>query len=172
MAETARGGPSSKLNLKALDLDHSRNLFAKSIGWEDFTSVNEDERAAVDELLEELDGLPLGIRQMGGLIKFKKSTARRFLSRYRKDAGHTEKISGRFNSSLDQDYKFTLSTVWKMSFEALKSDARDTGFQVLGMMALLSPDSIPLDLFQQDIDGGPDALDDGKYVEKSLRRVC
>ena len=147
VAQAARGGPETKLNVKALSVKEGRTLFSKKLARDDTKPVAESENAAMELLLDHLGGLPLGICQIASLINLKGSTVKSFLHRYTREAGNTKKISGIFTDPFDQDYNHGLETVWKMSFDLLREPSHNGSFELLGMISLLSPDLIPADLF-------------------------
>lgn len=127
---------------------------------QDPRGLGSEETEAVAHLLQLLGGLPLGIRQSVALIKSKNWTVSKYLQRYNKEAGNTEKLIGRSHRdfTFDQDYGYALHNVWQMSFDALK-EVRDA-YNLLGILALLSPDSIPIELFM------------GKEVASSFLDFC
>ena len=147
VAQATRGGNTTKLNVKPFSQQDSYKLFTRPMAWNDSHKIDVDESEALELLLEQLGGLPLGICQMASLVRLKIATIQSFLHRYNKEAGDTRKLSGIFHGPFDQDYSYALETAWEISFGALEADPKDGAFQLLGMISLLSPDSIPTDLF-------------------------
>jgi hypothetical protein len=131
------------LNMEPLSSEAAWILFATLMKWDDLTAIPESEIEAAKILLEKLQGLALGIWQVAALIKVQDRGVEHFLERYQSGR---ERQDG--PPKLD-DYQFDLDTVWKASFSAME-ERRHSGsdaFDVLGIIAFLSPDEIPNDIF-------------------------
>ncbi|KAK1830086.1 hypothetical protein QBC39DRAFT_426826 [Podospora conica] len=91
-----------------------------------------------------LGGLPLALHQMAALINARSYSISGFHAMYLKYERrlHKEKKGGW--KSLG--YKHSLDTVFELSFENLGTEAR----ACLGVLSLLSADSVPLEVFQSD----------------------
>ncbi|KAI9823783.1 MAG: hypothetical protein M1832_002340 [Thelocarpon impressellum] len=159
VADAARGHVSTKLQIQKLNSTHSWLLFSRLLmdwrsEWRDESTILLKEREAAVALLRELDGLPLGIRQIAALIKRRGKTVAKFLDLYRRKAGNTEMLLGTSKTfHFDQDYGLALDTVWKMSFEILVTGHDQHAATLLGLMSLLSPDVILTQLFLDESDG-------------------
>lgn len=134
-----------RLHIQPFDSAAAWNLFATIMDWDDPSTVPDSEAEAARSLLLKLQGLALGIRQMAALIKVKGKGVEHFLGRYKKGRVTNE------GSKLD-DYQFSLDTVWKESFSAVRKGLSDEenphdGFHLLGVIVFLSPDEIPNEIF-------------------------
>jgi NB-ARC domain len=110
----------------------------------------EVEKAAAKTLLDKTGGLPLAITHAASLIKNPKignspgksddTSVRGFLEIFRESHGSLpERQSGP-----REPLFHSLDTIWSIAFKALNPNAR----ALLGVLALLSPDLILIDLFQ------------------------
>ncbi|KAI0872529.1 hypothetical protein GGS24DRAFT_467087 [Hypoxylon argillaceum] len=116
--ETAAG---SSFLLHLLSLDIADNLSAS-------------ETKSAFDLSQRLDGHALAIAQMAGLIYRRKWSIEEFIAIY--DA-NTRRMHGEAKGN-------SLDTVWYLSFKSL--DVECSAF--LGVLSLISPDSIPIALFE------------------------
>ncbi|KAI0104342.1 P-loop containing nucleoside triphosphate hydrolase protein [Nemania sp. FL0031] len=99
--------------------------------------------ASAEELSNELGGLPIGIVQMVALMRKRKTPIKRFLEDYRqnKSAYHDKEVVSM--TGIYPEIKPTIGSNWTMSFDSLQ----DRSKSLLGILSLLSPDSIPQELF-------------------------
>ncbi|KAK5062765.1 hypothetical protein LTR84_004840 [Exophiala bonariae] len=122
-------------------------------GWQDLQNVPEDEASAAKLLLEEMGGLPLGIKHISSIMKARKLSAIKFLQLYRDQAGNVEtlqQLRGGKNVTFDKDYKFGLHNVWKVAFTELSSTSENwNAYCLLAVICLLAPDGIPSELMLQ-----------------------
>lgn len=122
--------------------------FSKTEGAElvlrllDRSDVGENEEKAAKELASKLNGHALAIDQMTALIHYRGWSIANFNISYDK---HTKAIHRTHRSSRPKDYDFFLDTVWDMSFQSLDI----SGSKLLGMLCLMSPDSIPRQVLLQ-----------------------
>jgi len=131
------------LHMEPLSSEAACNLFVTLMKWDGLTTIPESEIEAAKMLLEKLQGLALGIRQMAAIIKVQDRGVKYFLERY-----HSGRERQDGSLKLD-DYEFDLDTVWKASFSDIE-ERRSSGsdaFDVLGIIAFLYPDEIPNDIF-------------------------
>ena len=153
VARSARGNPTDCLQFKPFDFDSSLTMFNKLMGDDENGSNRESPRPeeieATEKLLKHLGGLPLGIRQAAALIKTKDWTVADYLEKYHEESGSLEKTTSGLHGDFtnDQDYGFALHNVWKVSFDLLKQSGTKDAHSLLGILALLFPDNIPVDLF-------------------------
>jgi tetratricopeptide (TPR) repeat protein len=158
-------GPAAALQLGRLSEEDSQSVFINQLKmnprrpeWNEPDKVSAAEREAMHWLLQKLDGLPLGIRQCAALIRVKNCSVSKFVTRYERLSGNTEKLVSSSNSSftIDQSYNFVLHTVWAMSFNMLADSENRRAFRLLGCLSMISPDVIHSDLFCQSFNDDPD----------------
>ncbi|KAI0101554.1 P-loop containing nucleoside triphosphate hydrolase protein [Nemania sp. FL0031] len=113
----------------------------------------EDDERALKSLSKKVDGLPLALRAISGLMNARESMrASSFMSLYDQDSRGLLKSSARV---VDYDHdesrvigqEHVLDRIWRMSFEQL--DDLPIPRLLLGVCSLLCPDGIPLSLLQQ-----------------------
>jgi len=105
----------------------------------DNTCQSFDEAADIEHLIKELGGLALGIEQMAAYIGSRKWTVPEFLAKYRKMDKMAEKIN-----SKHEGRAHSLATVWEMHFQYFKGKSAS---KFLGMLSIIGPDNIPIELF-------------------------
>ncbi|KAK3984313.1 hypothetical protein QBC44DRAFT_388576 [Cladorrhinum sp. PSN332] len=104
-----------------------------------FDKLEKEEQDAVGCLLEQMDGLPLGIQQIVALIRFKDS------------ADNIAKFADRYKRQLhgfhrdDHLAEHTLHTLWKGAFNTIQAQ-RDP-WVILGVLSFLRAEGIPEDIF-------------------------
>lgn len=157
VAEAARGPHEAKWQLKVLGEDEAWDMFEGMLtghhkDWPK-GGAKEEEVDAGKKLLQRLGGLPLGIRQMAALIRKKRPpmSVERFVTFYDRSAGNSQTLAGGKGFKVASDYPFALETVWALSFEDLYEKQRSgesDAYSLLGIVAFLAPDEIPMDLFK------------------------
>lgn len=106
--------------------------------------LNADEES-IKVLLKLLDGHALGIEQMAAYIQYRNISTKQFLSQYEKKS-----MSRRIHKSKDgMASPHSLATLWGIQFEGISGT---TASKLLGLLSLLSPSGIPMDLFVVDED--------------------
>ncbi|KAK7990146.1 hypothetical protein PG989_010461 [Apiospora arundinis] len=112
-----------------------------------------DELDSARKVAKYLGGLPLAINQMAALINARNYSIEAFSLMYEK---HDQRLhSQKKNGFKYMGYNHALDTVWDLSFKNLQRDARSC----LGILSLLSADSIPVEVFTTAQAGGrPDIL--------------
>ena len=100
-----------------------------------------DERPQIRKLLLELDGLALGIEQIAAYISYRQETIESFLQQYERAAKRI------YTNTQGSPAEQSLATVWEVQFEKIRGTNAAT---VLGILSLLAPDSIPINLFIPD----------------------
>jgi hypothetical protein len=97
--------------------------------------------AAAVDLSKKLGGHALAVNQMAAFINARSMSIREFLALYEKSPNklHRQKKEGWKSLS----YNHAIDTIWKLSFDALSSSAK----QILGVLCLVAPESIPEKLF-------------------------
>ncbi|KAK0612447.1 hypothetical protein B0T17DRAFT_407350 [Bombardia bombarda] len=104
--------------------------------------LSSENRDAVCYLLEQMDGLVLGIHQIAALIRFQDLTddIAKFADRYKRQPqrllGKSDGIEGH-----------TLATLWEMSFALISPSKNINAWLVLGIISFLQADEIPTAIF-------------------------
>jgi len=112
------------------------------------STISSKDNELLLRLVNKVGGLPLGLQVMAGLVNAWNLPVSKFLDLY--DQNERDLMTN-FGRVIDYDHDVTrvvgeehvLDNVWKMSFEKLGSDAK----ALLGLMCLLSPDQVPISLF-------------------------
>jgi hypothetical protein len=99
-----------------------------------------DEKSAAAQLTAKLGGHPLAISQMAAIIKSRNYSISNFNDAYDKNR---KKIHRTHHCTLPARYDHFLDTVWRISFDFLQPRGR----ALLGVISIISPDSIPSKLF-------------------------
>jgi hypothetical protein len=98
------------------------------------------------DIVKEVGGLPLAIRQIGCYLATTHADARSFLRRYQEREGEAHRVDNYVvmgSSSPSQ----CLGTVWDLTFSKLSPSS----IFLLNAMVMLDPDGIPTDLFTDDM---------------------
>ncbi|KAF8242034.1 TPR-like protein [Wilcoxina mikolae CBS 423.85] len=101
-------------------------------------NVTFEEESAI-ALVSEVGGHPLAIRQMASYVSTTNLTLSNLLKLYRESAMEDHVWA----QSVGKTYRFTVATVWKVSYDKLDPYARF----LLGVIALMNPEKIPEKLF-------------------------
>ncbi|KAM0431517.1 hypothetical protein ACHAPT_005495, partial [Fusarium lateritium] len=103
-------------------------------------ALSEGDQDAVKFLLNDMDGLALGIRQLASFIKYKNLT-----DDIAKFAGQYKRYLPRILDKSHGIEGHNLQTLWKATFESIQDhpDAKT----MLGLLCCLEPDNIPKELF-------------------------
>lgn len=122
--------------------DEGTEALLRMATWNRSVPVDKEAAAHMNKML---GGLPLGISQIAAIIRNKKISIKRFSAIYEEDKRrwHMENPKGGYHAGYDQN----LNSVWHVSFKFLAEHANAKA--VLGILCLLSPDSIPQELFNQ-----------------------
>ncbi|KAF2229279.1 hypothetical protein EV356DRAFT_580965 [Viridothelium virens] len=134
-----RFGRTLRLELGPLAWTDGMQLFRSLRSSFDAEAQLDDEPEEAKEILHELGGLPLGIELYSAYIGFRHYTLRQFLNKQDKVARQVLKTDAATETS------HSLASVWEMHFEAIMNS---NASQLLGVMSLISPDDIPVELFQ------------------------
>lgn len=105
---------------------------------------NAAEREAAAQLAEQLGYLPLALEQAGAFITAKKARFKDYLAGYRKRRLELLDESG----PVTGDYPESVATTWAMNFGEIEKGSAAAS-DLLRASALLSPDSIPLELITE-----------------------
>ena len=128
------------------------NMAAAAVGCEPCRT--EEDRDAVNELVDELGGLPLALEQAGSHIKALKFTYSQYLLEFRKRKMkliQQKKANPSFEVSRE---RLAVHTTWLMNFEYASKLATDHGLEELtsvmvDLSGYLNPDDIPCDVINQ-----------------------
>ncbi len=134
------GGNSEILELQPFGDDDATTLFKNLKDHGKKRDISHDEQEALVTLLGHLGGLALAIQQMAAYISYRGLSVREFLEKYDKMAPSIHKKGDGSSAS------HTLSTCWELSFAAIR-EKHPFANALLGIMSMLSPDVIQLDLF-------------------------
>ncbi|OAP56961.1 hypothetical protein AYL99_09073 [Fonsecaea erecta] len=128
------------LRVGVFELKEGRNFFKSQLTWEEDLESSPVEVSAIDELVCEFDGLPIGLCTAAVYMDTKQYSPSRFLRLYkqRKEAVTTLKMP---------NVGKTLQTLWDVSLDSLTRDGED----YLCRLAFLDPDSIAMDLFEDEL---------------------
>lgn len=155
-----------RIALRKLAPEEARQLFNSVRKLRDPGCNPDEESDTTAELLESIDGLALGVKQMASYIGTKRMTVSHFLEQYRKMAKY---ILGR----AAPDDNHSLGTLWSVQFEAIKGS---NAARLLGILAIAGPNSFPTDLLQLEASPsfaeGPDwvgFLDDPGEYETTIQ---
>jgi tetratricopeptide (TPR) repeat protein len=126
--------------------------------------------AAARDLGDELGGLPLALEQAAAYMEMNATTPQEYLALYRE---HRLRL---LNEAAAGDDRRTIETTWGISLDAIRRD-RPAAIELMGVLSLLAPDQIPLDLVRKHAwsvspalaAAGSDTLEWNRVVE-ALRR--
>ncbi|KAI0157224.1 hypothetical protein GGR57DRAFT_461278 [Xylariaceae sp. FL1272] len=146
--DVARNPAAECIQIDPFDVAEGCTMLLKQIGLDPSVSSNQQH---AEDITKALGGLPLALSQIGGFIAQRRLALKDFLALYERNAA---KIDAR--KITKDDYEYTLSTVWNVSFEKLPEDST----KLLNMMVFFDPDSIDEEIFfegsQTDVDLDPD----------------
>lgn len=151
-----------RIALPKLAPEEARQLFNSVRKLRDPRCNPDKEGNTTTDVLESIDGLALGVKQMASYIGTKRMTMSTFIEQYRNMFKY---ILGR----AAPDDNHSLGTLWSVQFEAIR---RSNAAKLLGILAISGPNSFPTDLLQLEASpsstGGPDwvgFLDDPSEYE-------
>ncbi|KIX07673.1 uncharacterized protein Z518_02327 [Rhinocladiella mackenziei CBS 650.93] len=128
----------TRLQLEKFNPEDSLRLFNHLRVIRDPTADINGEIAETKELLEEVDGLALGIKQMACYIAKKRLTIPLFREKY-------TKMAKSIINSKAEGVHHALGTLWRVQF----LDIQDTSAsKLLGLLSLCAPNDIPRELFE------------------------
>ncbi|KAK5627029.1 hypothetical protein RRF57_002744 [Xylaria bambusicola] len=151
---------SSPIALKSFKVEDGAQLLKRYLKFPSaqLADMLNDEKA-LKSLSERVDGLPLGLHAIAGLINARKSTtASRFLALYDKGSRKLLKSSARIvdyeaDTSRVVGKEHVLDRIWYMTFGQLDAQIAEGEFPrprlLLGVCALFCPDGISLSLLGQ-----------------------
>jgi tetratricopeptide (TPR) repeat protein/DNA-binding XRE family transcriptional regulator len=101
-----------------------------------------EDRAAAERIVQEMDGLPLALVQVGAYVDETGCSLADYLGLY---STHRKELLARPGSLL-LDYSETVATTWLLSFQQIEQQS-PAAADVLRLCAFLAPDAIPEELF-------------------------
>lgn len=165
---------SSEVSLKPFSVEPATKVLLDSMRYSESQVLNEEDRDALKALATKVDGLPIGLRVIAGLMNVnarKNTTASKFLTMYNKGAVKLLKNAGRIidyegDSTRRVGSEHVLNRIWFLSFEQLDKSGDEKGEAriLLGILALLCADGVPKSLF------GTDVMDNN--APQDLMQVC
>ena len=138
--DTANGSFIVTIELRKFDPDTSLRLFSRVRKARDSGCDTDSETEATKEVLEFIDGLALGIKQMASFIASKRCTISVFQDKYTTMARY---ILTR--NSLEDTH--SLATLWTLQFQNIQAT---NAFKLLGIIALAHAEDIPRNLLELD----------------------
>ncbi|KAI1173816.1 hypothetical protein F4777DRAFT_556394 [Nemania sp. FL0916] len=152
---------SSEISLKPFSNEDSVNVLRDMMKFAAFQIRSQKDEDALKVLANKVDGLPLGLRIIAGLMNIntrKHKTVAKFLEMYNRHANKLMKDSGRIveyegDSTRRVGAEHVLNRIWYMSFTQLENEdeKKDEARVLLGILCLFCPDGIPQSLFGADI---------------------
>ena len=142
--DPAAGG----MEIEVFKEDDGSSFLMTLIGRESYSA---DERGAARQLSARLGGLPLALATMASQVRLRRKSVADFLVLYERHPRQLHKE----RRGIEAFYKLSLVSCWQTAFEFLGDDAS----VILGIVALVAPDSIPETLFKlQDSSSLPSEL--------------
>lgn len=133
------------LEIKEWDTDTGSQFLLHLLSTDIGHQLTEDEAHSAQELARSLSGHALAISLMAGLIHRRSWSIKEFVELYKRQP---QKVHGIFGNN-------SINALWDMSFRNLNERSR----AILGVLAFLTPDSIPQALFEpKDTSNCPDSL--------------
>lgn len=133
-------GTPTRIQLEKFSPEDSLNLFNGLRLLRHPQADVENEKEQTKELLELIDGLALGIKQMAFYISSKKMKIFKFQEQYNKMAKYILEHKTPSTSH-------TLGTLWSVQFEGIWGS---NASKLLGLLSLCGPENIPRELFELD----------------------
>lgn len=99
-------------------------------------SLSETNQKDVDEVVKIIDGLPLAVFQMAGVIARQQMGFDEFVEQYQDEKKRERFMGAKMIGLRANEYSYTLASVWR--FEKLKSSRR-----LVDVLSFLDPDGIP-----------------------------
>ncbi|KAI0191096.1 hypothetical protein F4808DRAFT_476374 [Astrocystis sublimbata] len=152
---------SSEISLKPFAIEDSIMVLRDLMKFKTLQIRGQEDESALKVLADKIDGLPLGLRVIAGLMNInsrKDMTVSKFLNLYSKGSNKLLKTSGHIveyegDRTRRIGTEHVLNRVWNMSFMQLENDSerKDEARVFLGAISLFCPDGIPQSLFGPDI---------------------
>ncbi|RSL87980.1 hypothetical protein CEP52_015361 [Fusarium oligoseptatum] len=130
----------TRISLQKFGLDDSLHLFNRYRKLRDPDNDTTADLNETKELLESIDGLALGIKQMAFYIVSKGLSVSEFLDEYNGMAKYV------LNRQAPDD-RHSLGTLWNMQFEDIK---QTNAAKLLGILSMAGPDGFPRELLKLD----------------------
>lgn len=134
---TSSAVPVTKVN----EVECFKEKEGEMVFWSLLSDPDPEEREFALEIVKKLGGLPLAINHMASYIDTQTISLSEFMTRYE---SHESDVIQQTPPGANFAYEKTLATAWTLSMSALNTDAAN----LLGILALLDPDEIPLEIIQ------------------------
>lgn len=125
------------LPLQKLSRENSLILFNRFRQYDSAADDSKEDKEDLEFVLQELDGLALGIKQVATFTHDAQWTLKKFREKYLSMASQV--------LSQGDTAKHTLANAWNVQFEELK-EREPRAHYMLGILSLLNADSIPIDI--------------------------
>lgn len=128
----------NSITMQPFTLDEAISFLVRLSGQ----GQNDDQDiAAAAEVVEVLDRIPLALRQMAGIMKYRDIGFQEFMKMYKTESTHSDLFTERVRPQT-ADYQYNLSTVWGLHL--LEQDSAT----LMNVLSLLDPDHISEGLLQ------------------------
>ncbi|KAI1349894.1 P-loop containing nucleoside triphosphate hydrolase protein [Xylaria sp. FL0043] len=152
---------SLEISLKPFSNEDSIKVLRDLMKYAPSQIRSQEDEHALKALADKVDGLPLGLRVVAGLMNInsrKNMIVSKFLNIYNRGVDKLMKTSGRIveyesDSTRHVGAEHVLNRIWDMSFTQLKNEheRKDEARVLLGILSLCCPDGMPQSLFGSDI---------------------
>jgi tetratricopeptide (TPR) repeat protein len=147
----ATGKIAESLPVEKLELSEGMQLLlrrAKVLGAEEpLDNLSATVRKAAQQLVQELDGLPLALDQAGAYIEETGCSLAEYLQLYQQRRLSLLKRQ----SNMASDYPHTVASTWALSFEKV-AQANPAAAELLRLCAFLHPDAIPEEIITEGVE--------------------
>ncbi len=142
------GGLARAIDLEKMTLAEGALLLLKRAKLLESNSslnlVSGKDVVTAQQIVRELDGLPLALNQAGAYIEETKCSVAKYLELYR--SHRTELLKRRGGKANLFGHPDWVATTWKLSFDSIEK-ANPASAELLRLCAFLAPDAIPEELF-------------------------
>ncbi|KAI0875938.1 P-loop containing nucleoside triphosphate hydrolase protein [Hypoxylon argillaceum] len=155
-------GTPTRIQLQKFNYKEALELFNKLRRSRDSTCDVTSQPGEVRELLESVDGLALGIKQMAFYIASKRLSITRYQEQYSQMTGY---ILGRKSDPVE---KHSLGTLWNIHFQDIHGS---NASKLLGILSLAHPDAFPVELLEHqenEIDSWASFCADPEELERAI----
>jgi hypothetical protein len=155
----SEGIPGYGIEIEAMNQAEGVEFLVMRAGLESDQMIYQND---LEEIVQQLGGLPLAIEQCAAYIKATSRTPGQFLSLYNEEVNRRQLQAWKPKGNRPGNYQYTVSTTWAMSFDLIKQDKScPYASLLLQLFAFLNPDRISLGFLQS----GCEALNDSDLVD-------
>ncbi|HJT57797.1 MAG TPA: FxSxx-COOH system tetratricopeptide repeat protein [Ktedonobacteraceae bacterium] len=156
------------ISVERMDKDEATQLLlrrSRKLALNDsLEQAKDDDRRYAEEVVKEMDRLPLALDQAGAFIEETECSLAYYLDRYRTSEMTFLQRRGGYRG----DHSETVIATWSLSFEQVKQQSAAAG-DLIGFLALLTPDEIPKEML---IDGlselGPNLANNPHLLDEAI----